>query len=74
MKKGRRRVAFVLALFLVLAVGIVLANVIRNGCDCFGQCYYCKPEVGCTEYGGAGGCFCTDNPCSLGRWLCCKKN
>lgn len=75
MKKGRRRVAFVLAIFLVLAFGIVLANVIPNACYCFGQCYYCKPEVGCTEYEGYGGCYCTNNPCRLSEhMLCCPAN
>jgi hypothetical protein len=72
MKIRKIWVAFVLAFSLVLAVGIVLASVSPNSCHCWEACYYCDGLTGeCTIYDGPGGCFCTENPCRLGRWLCC---
>lgn len=74
MKKGRLMVAVAVALFMVLAIGIALARVVPNSpsADCWGTCYYCQINVGCTVYDGPGGCFCTENPCRLGHWFCAK--
>jgi hypothetical protein len=76
MNKGKIMIAVVLGLFLVLTVGIVLANVIPNACHCFGACYYCDTESGkCKTYDGPGACFCTNNPCHLNEhFLCCKAH
>ncbi len=72
MKKERILVFFLLACSLVLMVGILLSQVIPNSCHCWEACYYCHWDTGqCIIYDGPGGCFCTENPCRLGYWLCC---
>ncbi len=75
MKRGRVIVAVLLALSLVTAVGILLANVIPNACHCYAACYYCDIESGrCKVFDGPGGCFCTNNPCHVNEhFLCCKQ-
>ncbi|MCW1310117.1 MAG: hypothetical protein OH344_05485 [Candidatus Parvarchaeota archaeon] len=74
MQKRKVLVLFLLAFSLILTVGILLAQVIPNSCYCWGACYYCDGITGqCTMYDGPGGCFCSENPCRLGHWVCCVQ-
>lgn len=74
MKKGRVVVAMVLTLFLVLAVGIISADI--GNCHCYAACYYCdyaRPND-CSVHEDYGGCFCHENPCRLVPYFLCCPN
>jgi len=70
MKKTRRLMVIAVILAMLTVIGLFTqSSFVKSAYAAYhGGCYYCD-DGECKCYNGAGGAFCTNNPCRI-RLLC----